>query len=164
MKRTKPIGKQKSLWSLDTLYIVGSVVIILIALSYVFDLKGIVYGHTQKIFPTPTMAPIPTVDPDPQTLCTWKISDGTRNCPDKQMKSSECLDSVCCNLYNGTWSSMSKVECAEFQAKNKPAAQRVQVPLPQFHEPQLIIPPAPQIKTTHCTPDFDGGGVTCTSY
>lgn len=48
--------------------------------------------------------------------------------------------------------------------QNKPVVIQRQIPMPVFNEPKLVVPPAPQIKTTHCTPDFFGGGVTCTSY
>ena len=48
--------------------------------------------------------------------------------------------------------------------QNKPVVVQRQIPMPVYNPPRLVIPPAQQIKTTHCTPDFFGGGVTCTSY
>lgn len=40
----------------------------------------------------------------------------------------------------------------------------VNIPAPVYHPVPLIIPPAPQIKTTHCTQDAFGGGISCTTY
>jgi hypothetical protein len=62
--------------------------------------------------------PTPTPDPDPYIMCSWdNAKNGDILCPDKRIRKSECEDSVCCNLGNGTWSSMSKVECARLQAE-----------------------------------------------
>lgn len=48
--------------------------------------------------------------------------------------------------------------------QNKPVIIQRQIPMPVYNPPRLVVPPAQQIKTTHCTPDFFGGGVTCTTY
>ena len=66
---------------------------------------------------TPVYSPMPTVDPEPYTNCNWgKGPKGNLSCPDKRMKKSECLDSVCCELKYGKSASMSKSECAKIQA------------------------------------------------
>lgn len=62
---------------------------------------------------------------------------------------------------------MAKVEnwIENFKAnQNKPVVIQRQIPMPVYNPPRLVVPRATQIKTTHCTPDFFGGGATCTTY
>ncbi len=128
-----------SKWNL--VMIIGSVILILIMVGFFFSSAN--ESGNDKISPTPT------IDPDPIVKCSWKNDQNPNqpNCADKMMKSSECFDSVCCNLLNGSWTPLSKIECAKFQAQVRGSKPAISVPLPQ---------------TTHCYPDLLGG-VTCTT-
>lgn len=146
------------------LIILTPLILIMALVSYSYGTGKDPMSTVSKILvrptPTSTPIPIPTTDPDPIITCYWEKINNKETCPSKQMRKSACNDSICCGLYNGTYSSMSKVECAEFQAKYKPpAVQRVQVPLPQYNPPKM-----PQ--TTNCRTVGFGqfATVTCTTY
>lgn len=113
--------------------------------------------------PSPTeiisYQPTPTADPDPYTMCNWNKDDkGNQVCADKRMRHSECTDSVCCNLGNGTWAPLGKVECATTQAEinsKKPVyvRQPVKVDLRQMQPPNVS-----------CNYDLAGNWVCRPSY
>lgn len=131
-------------------------------LFFIFSLLVFSFGGSIRNKNT-YVIPVPTASPDPVITCSWNKINNIQVCADKQMRKSECDDSICCNLYNGSFSAMSKIQCAEFQAKiktNNPAPQQVQ---------RLEIPtmrPIPTIRRperTNCSPNGIGG-FNCTTY
>lgn len=83
---------------------------------------------------------VPTVDPDPYINCAWEEVNGKANCQEKKMRQSECSESVCCGLGNGTYAPMDKIECARFQAEinsKKPARAPIKIEVPKI-EPRGV--------------------------
>ncbi len=112
--------------------------LLIIGLVLFFVARG---GNKTVMYIEPT--PMPTPDLDPYITCSWgKSKNGEILCADKSLRKSECEDSVCCSLGNGTWSSMGKVECARLQAEinsKKPVyvRQPVKVDLRQMQPPNV---------------------------
>lgn len=169
-KKNREIAIKTKAPTSDTMFKLGSVLIALYFLTFFVissyaksnGLPGRDLLQPHKWFgamPTPTVfIPTPTSDPDPYVPCSWKGVNGEIQCPDKQLRKSECLNSVCCGIGNGKWSSMSKAECDGLRTK---ATQKVTTDVvtctfdPRCNQKPLMLKASVCKNTTCCNIALD---------
>lgn len=129
LKKNREIAIKIKAPTRDTMFLFGSVFIVLYFLIYFvvssyaesngLPSRDLLQPHKWfGTMPTPTVfIPTPTVDPDPYITCSWNEGEEYTKCPDKQLRKSECLNSVCCGIGNGKSVSMSKSECDGLRTK-----------------------------------------------